>query len=546
MLRHLTMRRFVFIREATVDFGDGFCVLTGETGAGKSLLADALALLGGARPAPGMIMPGAEDFELEAVFDVSECPPAALFLTENELHGDENDMLVRRIVDGKRSRAFINGRQVPLSLLSDAMSGVAEICGQHNHYSLRKPAAQQAFLDSCGCVKEASLVRAAHTKWSAADTDLRLAREQMEEGKLRRAALTEELIELEAVGFTEERWEEQNRLFSRLSNMQNLADGCAEAITALEDSATSGLSTAVRRLSELSRIDDKLAAPLQCAEEAAAAVNEAARTLGRYTDELGGEPQQLSDAENFIAESHRLARKYRLPSPSSLGECITEKKTEAERLDAQADIAGLEKTELELRKKFTAACKSLTQKRKTASASLEKNTTSLLRRLSMPQARLQVKITPSESPGAHGAERVELQITTRKDTQPGTIADVASGGELSRLGLALQLAADERGKPVMVFDEVDTGIGGAAASVVGELLQTLGKSRQVLCVTHLAQVAAHADFHLCASKDGDSIIREINGDARVEELARIVGGAKINDAARANAADLLTQAKRKS
>ena len=546
MLRHLTMRRFVFIREATVAFGEGFCVLTGETGAGKSLLADALALLCGARPTPGMIMPGAEDFELEAVFDVGECPPAASFLEENELSGDENDMLVRRIVDGKRSRAFINGRQVPLSLLSDAMSGVAEICGQHNHYSLRKPAAQQAFLDSCGCVEEASQVRTTHGKWSLADNDLREAREQMEEGKLRRAALAEELIELEALGFTEERWEEQNRVFSRLSNMQNLADGCAEALTSLEDSASSGLSSAIRRLSELSRIDDKLSTPLQCAEEAAAAVNEATRALGRYTEELGGEPEQLSEAETFIAESHRLSRKYRLASPSSLGECISEKKSELEKLEAQSDIAGLEKSELELRKKFNSACKSLTEKRKTAAASLEKNATELLRRLSMPQARLEVKLTPLESPSAHGAERVELQITTRKDTTPGTIADVASGGELSRLGLALQLAADERGKPVMVFDEVDTGIGGAAASVVGELLQTLGKSRQVLCVTHLAQVAAHADFHLCASKGGDSIIRQIDGEARIEELARIVGGAKINDAARANAADLLTQAKRKS
>ena len=547
MLKHLTLRRFVFIKETTVDFGGGFCALTGETGAGKSLLTDALALLAGARPVAGMIMPGADSFEIEAVFESTDSTIAD-FVREHELAGDDNDIIVRRIVDGKRGRAFINGRQVPLSMLGEIVSSVLEICGQHNHYSLRKPAAQRAFVDGVGGAESAVAVQESHRQWAAAAAELQQAREHVAVAKRRRDALSEELAELHEVNFSSEWWEEQNRLLSRLSNVQDLAGGGGESLAILEDTVAPGLAQARRRLGELAKLDDNLAAPTQCLEEAETAATEAVRALTKYVGELHTEPELQADAEKFVAETHRLARKYQLPDPSMLGACIAEKQNELDGLKKQIDIDEMKKNESQKRTRFLSACKTLSQNRKNAAQLLEKTTTALLRKLSMPMARLQVALTPLEEPGAHGAERVEILITTRKDSPPGTLADVASGGELSRLGLALQLAAEgRRGKPVMIFDEVDAGIGGAAASVVGALLQTLGQSRQVLCVTHLAQVAAHADCHWRVYSGDDKrtiMINQLSEQERVEELARIVGGATINDAARANAADLLRQSRR--
>ena len=494
MLKRLALRRFVFIREAAVELGGGFCAFTGETGAGKSLLVDALSLLAGGRPVAGMAMPGAESFEVEAVF---ELPGAAEFLRGNDLEsedGAEGEMLVRRVFGGRRARAYINGRQVSSAVLAEAVSNAVDICGQHDYYSLRKPAAQRAFIDGCGGAAEAAAVRESHRRWAAADLELRRAQESAAAAKLRRESLREEIAELRGVNFSAAAWESQNSILTRLANAEDLAAGGGEAMHILEENVLAGLSRARRRLSELSRLDQKIAAPLQCMEESAAAAEEAARALAKFAEELRPDPEARAAAESFVAESHRLARKYQLPDPALLESCITEKESELAALEAQTDIAALEKTAAKLGEEFYTACAALTQKRRAAAAALEKKTGAILRKLAMPEAKLRVLLSPLEPPDARGAEHVELRIATRKDAAPGALSDVASGGELSRLGLALQLAGGGA-KPVAVFDEVDAGIGGAAASAAGGFLQTLGESRQVLCVTHLAQVAAHADIH---------------------------------------------------
>lgn len=546
MLKRIALRRFVFIREAEAEFGRGFCALTGETGAGKSLLADALSLLAGARPAPGMQMPGADSFEIEAVFELRGA--AADFLRENDLEDGNGEMLARRIFGG-RARAYINGRQVPASVLAEAVSGAVEICGQHEYYSLRKPAAQRVFVDGIGGAAESAAVREAHRQWAAAALALRRARESESAALLQRAALEEEIAELNGINFSAAAWESENILLTRLSNAEDLAAGGAEALRQLEENVAAGLSRARRRLSELSRLDERIAAPLQCMDEAAAAAEEAARALSRYADELRPDPEARANAENFVAEAHRLARKYRLSDPALLASCIDEKQKELAALNSRPGVAALEKNEAQLREKFNTKCVALTQKRRAAAKMLEKKTAAILRKLAMPEAKLFVSLSPLEAPGAHGAERVELLISTRKDAPPGALADVASGGELSRLGLALQLAGGGA-KPVAVFDEVDAGIGGAAASAAGGFLQTLGETRQVLCVTHLAQVAAHADMHMrvrAVEKNGARAaeIKQLSESERIEELARIVGGAAPGDAARANAAELLRQSRRK-
>ena len=547
MLRRLALKNFVVIRSAEAEFCEGFCALTGETGAGKSLLVDALSLLAGARPAAGAT--ANEGLEIEAAFDISAAPAAAAFLHEHELHSDENEMIVRRIAGG-RSRAFINGRQVPLAILAEAVANVADICGQNAHYSLRKAAAQRIFLDDYEDGGEsAATTFAAHKKWAAARDQLQTARENAEKSRLRRIALEEEIAELDEIGFTPVKWAEQNRLLTRLSNLEDLAGGGAEVLRLLED-AGEKLSRARRQLADLSRLDDKLAAPMQCAEEGETAAGEAARALSRYADELQTEPAVRENAETFVAAAHRLARKYQLADPALLESLLAEKKSQHRELAAQTGIAALEKNERELHRIFSAACDTLTACRKTAAAALQKKTNALLCKLAMPDANLHIELKPEPTPGARGAEHAEFLISTRKNAPPGALSDVASGGELSRLGLALQIAAGgKRGKPVVVFDEVDAGIGGGAAAVVGALLQTLGESRQVLCVTHLAQVAAHADAHWRIRATNDrgargAEITKLSEKERIEEIARIVGGAKIGNAARENAADLLQQSRR--
>lgn len=551
MLQRLALRHFVVIRAAAAEFDGGFCALTGETGAGKSLLVDALSFLAGARPPSGTAMPPHESFEIEAVFDLSNAPAAMMFLRENELQGDDNEMIVRRIGGGK-PKAFVNGRRTTLAILAAAVANVVDICGQSAHYSLRRTAAQRAFLDDYADGGEsAAAVANAHRKWAAADSELKTARECAELSRRRAAALKEEIAELEEANFSSAKWAEQNRLLTRLSNLEDLAGGGGDALRLLEESI-GGLANARRKLAELSRLDDKIAAPLQCAEEAETSAAEAARALSRYAESLQTEPEARTDAETFVAEAHRLARKYQLPDPADLETFIAEKKSQLAAQNAQSDIAQLQKNERESRKVFDSALGELSTRRSTAASSLQKKTTALLRKLAMPESRLQVQLTPRETADANGAERTALLIATRRDATPGALSEVASGGELSRLGLALQIAAGgKRAKPVAVFDEVDAGIGGAAASVVGALLQTLGESRQVLCVTHLAQVAAHADSHWlvrATNEDGKrgAEIKKLSAEERVEEIARIVGGAKIGDAARVNAADLLKQSQRKT
>ena len=549
MLSHLTLRRFVFMEEVMVDFTAGFCVLTGETGAGKSLLVDALSILAGGRASPTLIMPGAESFEVEAVFDVSGCAVAD-YLRDNDLCGDNNEMIVRRVAGKPHSRAFINGRQIPLSILTEAMAQTVEICGQHNHYSLRKTAAHRAFLDSFGGAEtEAAKTQTDYQQWSVAAAALKQAQDSSAVVARRRDALDEELAELESLDFSVTKWEEQNRNLSRLSNVADLSAGSEEAQRLLEEQIADALSQVRRLLSDLLRLDDKLAAPLRCIEESATAANEAAHALSRYVDGLQTDPESQAVAENFISAAHRLARKYQLADPAKIATCIADKQNELADLAAQTDMETLQKNESNLAATLTKSCTALSKKRKKAAITLDKNATTMLRQLSMPDSFLQTQLTVLESPTAHGAEKVELLISTRKDAPPGAIADIASGGELSRLGLALQIAIGERrAKPVTVFDEVDSGIGGAAASTVGRFLQTLGQTQQVLCVTHLAQVAAHADAHWrvqAAEKKGKrtALIQQLSDEERIEEIARIVGGAKINAAARANAADLLQQSK---
>ena len=550
MLMRLALRNFVLIEEARMDFAAGFCVLTGETGAGKSLLVDALSLLVGGRGG-GVIMPGAATAEVEAVFQLRQTPTLVAWLQENALY-DGEELIARRVLSAGKSRAFINGRQVPLAQMAEAVSQLIDICGQHAHYSLQKPAAQMAFLDAYAEAEDdAAAVRTAHEQWTAAAAALAQSMAAAEANALRREELTEDIAELDALDFSSERWERQNAQLTRLAGIADLVAACTEAQRRLDgDSGAEQALTAARRaITAARRIDEALGESLECVEQSLIACHEAMRTLSLYAGNLSADPQAEAEAEAFVAAAHRLARKHRLADAAMLGGLLTDKKRMLSELEIGANIAEKQQAEKKSRAVLTKSCRLLTDKRRRAAMALGKTVNAMLPQLAMLEARLTVNLSPLDAPGPRGAERVEFLISTRRNVAAGGLAEVASGGELSRLGLALQIAAGRaRPRAVVVFDEVDGGIGGATAAVVGKLLHTLGESRQVLCVTHLAQVAARANGHwrvrAIDGKNGRSAtVDYLSPDDREEELARIVSGEIITDKARANAAELLRQAR---
>ena len=530
MLTRLALRDFVAAREVEVELESGFCALTGETGAGKSLLVDALALLAGGRASPSQIRDGATAAEVEAAF----------------VFDDGIELIARRVIakDAKKSRAFIDGRQTPLAMLAEKVSEAAEICGQHAHYSLLKPAAQRQLLDAySGALADTAQVGVLHRRWRDAVASLTAAQNDAEQQTARREQLQTECAEIKALDFSPDRWRDANVRLSRLENAADLASGCQSVLAALEGEGggEEKLSGALRTLRELAKKDQQLQASLEQTGAALQSVQESARDLRAYAQDITSDPRAFAECEQFVSEAHKLARKYRLTGPELLAECLRDKEEELHKLASAADVALMQKQEQLARKQLDVASASLSDKRNKTARKLETAIASLLPKLAMPDAKMKVQLTPLIEPAATGGERIEFLITTHKGGQWGGIQQVASGGELSRLGLALQIAGgDFRAAPTVVFDEVDAGIGGAAAAVVGQLLRQLGQTRQVLCVTHLAQVAAGADNHWRVRMGANRAVQVIMLDEkqRVEELARMSGGETITESARAHAAEL--------
>ena len=530
MLARLALRDFAAAREVEVELEEGFCVLTGETGAGKSLMVDALALLAGGRAGGSIIRGGAAAAEVEAAF----------------VFDNGEELIARRVIarDNKKSRAFIDGRQAPLQMLAERVSNAAEICGQHAHYSLLKLPAQRQLLDGyADAVLDVANVGVLYRKWRAAAEHLTKAQTEAEQQTTRREQLQQECAELHALDFSVDKWRDANIRLSRLENAADLATGCAEALTALEGEGggEEKLAAALRIVKALSRRDNQLNDAAEQSESALQSLQESARALRLYAQDITADPNALFECEQFVAESHKLARKYKLADAEQLAECLREKELALKKLTQAADIGAAKKTEQQRRKELNSACAKLGNKRQKTAHKLEDGLAALLPKLAMPEAKMKVQLTPLSQPSATGGERVAFLILTHAKGEWGGIGRIASGGELSRLGLALQIAGGGfRVVPTVIFDEVDAGIGGAAAAVVGKLLRKLGRTRQVLCVTHLAQVAAGADNHwrVKMTEDRNVQVRLLNEQERIEELARMSGGETISDSARAHAAEL--------
>ena len=547
MLLTLSVRDFVVVESLELDFGPGFTVLTGETGAGKSILIDALQLALGERADSGVIRDGAQRAEVAAEFRVD--PRSADWLAQAGLGCEGDIALVRRTVDGAgRSRAFINGSAVTLAQLRDLGEGLVDIHGQHAHQSLLRPAAQLQLLDEHG------QLQASARSAAAAYAELRRARQARLDAE---AASASAASERERLAWTAEElteldpepgeWERVSSEHKRLSHAASLLEGAHEAIDTLAEAELAALAridAASGRLRPLAGFDARLQPVLEILESARNEVDEAVRQLNQYLAHADLDEARLAQVETRLAAMHAAARKLRC-APQELAALLEDTRARLAALTAASDLDGLRKSEAAAEQRFAQAAGELSAARRQAAQNMGREVSRAMQDLSMAGGRFAVELEPSEA-SATGLERAEFRVAGHSGAPLRALAKVASGGELSRISLAISvIAASATPVQTLIFDEVDAGIGGAVADVVGRRLKQLGQIRQVLCVTHLPQVAAHADRHLVVTKlQGPdqrpvSSVAPLDRAGRVEELARMLGGQQITDTTRKHARELL-------
>ena len=549
MLKFLAIRDFVIVSSLELDFSAGFTALTGETGAGKSILIDALSLALGERGDVSMVRNGCERAEIAAEFDVSALPHLQSWLREQELEGDAGVCLLRRVLDGGgRSRGFINGRSATLQQLRDAGDQLLDIHGQHAHQSLVRPDAQRVLLDSyAGMADVAEQVAALYRDWQTLRRRRISLSENAEEVTAERELLQFQRKEMEGLGFDVAEWNALQEDYARLAHAASLLETAAFGIEALSESDTAclaQLNALTARLREGLTHDASLGETLQMLESAQAELQEAVYSLRHYQQRLDSDPQRLREQEQRIQIVMDTARKYRV-APEQLNEALQRIVARLLELGGDADLAELEQQEKFAQQSYLAAAQKLTAARKKAADKLAREITAAMQTLAMQGGSFAVALLPLTEGNAYGLETIEFQVAANPGVPARSLAKVASGGELSRISLAIQVATSQLASvPTLIFDEVDSGIGGRVAEIVGHLLKKLGKSYQVLCVTHLPQVAAAADQQWQVSKGVEngvtlSRIAVLDGEQRIEEIARMLGGVKITETTRKHAAEML-------
>ena len=552
MLIRLQIRDFAIIEAVELELRPGLTVLTGETGAGKSILVDALQLLAGGRGGPEMIRHGAERAEIAATFDLAKAPAGLTrWLEEQSIDGGD-ELIVRRVLstDG-RSRAYLNGQSVPVQLLREAGSILIDIHGQHEFQSLTRAAAQRELLDAYGRLGPlADQVGIAHRVWrEMLERTLELeSRARDREAKLE--LLKHQVGELQALQLEDGEVTRLSEERARLLNRGRLAEAAQMALAALyqaeEGNAHASVSRGLQSLRAVSAIDPKLAPVVALAEEAAVQIREAARELERYGESLDPDTQRQHDVETRLAAIEELARKNRV-TPLELLPRRAQLAEELQSLErAEVDLAVLRKELAAALDRYRDQAQTLSAKRASAATALAKAITAHMQTLGMSGGRLEVDVAQSRStePAQHGLDDIELRVSTNPGQPPRALAKIASGGELSRLSLAVQVASSAQDTRCMVFDEVDSGIGGAVAEIVGRELRALGERGQVLCVTHLPHVASQGHQHLRVTKvtDGKTTrtsLTTLSDQDRIEELARMLGGVDVTSKAREHAREML-------
>lgn len=558
MLMNLQVRDFAIVEKIDIEFEQGMTVLTGETGAGKSILVDALGLVLGERGSAQLVRDGAKRAEFAAEFDVSRLGPVSAWLDENALDLD-GDCLLRRVINADgRSRAFINGNSVPLSQLKSLGELLLDIHGQHFHQSLARRPVQRDLLDHFGGLLEQRAETASrYSAWIAVADRLQSLLDADADRASRLDLLTFQLQELESLGLTAGESEDLNKERQKLQNSGRLADGVATALDVLMDSESGNanglIAEATRSISSLAEFDSSLKPLVEMLDTASIQVSEATESLRRYIDDIDMDPRRRDWVEERLDALQAIARKHRA-NPDELPTLLIRLRAEHDELTNSAERGReLEIQVTALREEFLSMAGSLSDARASAAKSFSAAVTEAMSGLGMPGGEFQIAITrlDEESARPWGIDDVDFLISANPGQKPQPLAKIASGGELSRMSLAIQvIASDGSAIPTMVFDEVDSGVGGGVAEMVGRRLQEIGENRQVLCVTHLPQVASLADQHFRISKvsDGKSTrtgLQVLGKDERIEELARMLGGVEITRKTLDHAAEMLAGARQK-
>jgi len=553
MLHTLSIRDFVIVDTIELEFSAGFSVLTGETGAGKSILIDALTLALGGRGDASVVREGAAKADITADFSVSEVAQA--WLVANEFSNDDGGALLRRVIDNAgRSKAYINGIPATAAQLRELGDMLVDIHGQHAHQSLLKSEAQRALLDGQATAREAGVeqdarqVAALHKRWRA----LVRQREEFETNAANvlyeRERLEWQVGELEKLAAKPGEWTEITNEHSRLSHAASLLEGAQEALSLISESEdhpiVSQLSALNQKLGKLVSVDAELQPIVDLIESSRIQLQESVYALNNYLDRVELDPERLHQLDARMEAMHSTARKFRV-TPEELPEEHAKLSEKLQHLADASDIDGLLRQEAKIEAEYRSVAERLSDTRRAAALELGHAVTRAMQELSMTGGSFEIALHPC-APAAHGLEQVEFLVAGHAGTAPRSLAKVATGGELARIALAISLITSHATTtPTLIFDEVDSGIGGAVAEVVGRLLKLLGQGRQVLCVTHLPEVASQANQHFQVAKSTldngktASRIDMLDAKARVEEVARMLGGLEITATTRKHARELL-------
>jgi DNA repair protein RecN (Recombination protein N) len=551
VLRQLAVRNLAVVESLEVDLDDGLTVFTGETGAGKSILVGALGLALGDRADNAMIRSGAESATVTAVFDIEDCAPAGAFLEQQGIEAAPECIVRRQISSDGRSRGFVNDTPVAMGMLRELGACLVDIHGQNDHHSLLRRPVQRELLDAfAGHERLLEQAAAAHRDWQEANDALERLSGSGGSVEAERELLRFQIREMEGLPITPDAVAALEREHARLANLSRLMEGVNGAIACLRDeqgAAGDTLSAAIRALGDLARIDPALEKETAILRDALAMTDDVAVSLRRYLAGLDGDPGRLEAADAELARLHELARKHRCPM-DGLGAKREEMARRFDQLEhLESEVARLEDRRRAAAGAYSKAASALHDSRCNHAARLDATISEALRELGMPDAEFHaaVRLLEDAAPRAIGPDEVEFLVSANAGQAPLPLAKVASGGELSRISLAIQVVtAVGVGARTLVFDEVDAGIGGRVAEIVGQKLRALGAERQVLCITHLPQVASLGRHHLKVSKDSagqatHTRVVKLDDAERALEIARMLGGVKVTERALAHAREML-------
>lgn len=550
-LRHLNLRDFVIVESLQLGFETGFTALTGETGAGKSILIDALQLVLGARADPGVVREGAARAELSAEFDV---PAGLAHWLERGGFEAEDALLLRRTVDGSgKSRGWINGSPATATQLRELGEALLDIHGQHAWQQLMRTGAVRNLLDAYGGITTEALYQA-WSAWRAAAQALTAAQEAQATAGIERERLQWQIAELDKLAPQADEWDALNAEHTRLGHAQALMEAAQSAANYLdsdEGAARPALAKAHAALHAQEHVEPLFRDLALLLAGSMAQTDEAVRGLHAYLRRDALDTVQMAALDERVSLWLGLARRFKRP-PAELAQLHSGWKLALTELDARQDLQALAAADREAAERYQVAAREVTRQRKTAAPRLAKAVTAMMQDLGMAGGTFVVQVSPLAQAGAAGMDDVEFQIAGHAGQTPKPLGKVASGGELSRIALAIAVTTSALGSAdTLIFDEVDAGVGGAVAQTVGRLMQQLGKGRQVLAVTHLPQVAACADHHLVVSKGQtptgvSSTVAPARGGQRVAEVARMLGGEKVSRASIAHAEEMLGDHARQS